>query len=94
MISTAYAIAGGSKAVTPIQVGSYPNSVAVKPSINRIYTGNYWDSTVSVIDGASNQTIATVGVGSGPMGIAANSSTNRIYTANLNDGTVSMLQDE
>jgi YVTN family beta-propeller protein len=94
MISTAYAIAAGASAGTPIAVGGYPNSVTVNPAINRIYVGNYWDNSVTVIDGASNQPTATVNVGSGPMGIAANASTNRIYTANLNDGTVSVLQDE
>ncbi|MDQ8739018.1 hypothetical protein [Paenibacillus sp. LHD-38] len=62
-------------------------------SINRIYVGNFNSDNVSVIDGASNNIIATVTVGDGPalFGITANPVTNRIYVPNLDSINVSVI---
>ncbi|MGD0478104.1 MAG: protease pro-enzyme activation domain-containing protein [Nitrososphaerales archaeon] len=74
-----------------ISVGSGPYAVAVNPSTNRIYVANYWDNTVSVINGKTNLVMETIDVGGGPSGIAVNPSTNRIYVANYWDYTVSVI---
>jgi YVTN family beta-propeller protein len=38
---------------------------------------------VSVIDGATNQVIATIPVGDGPCALVWNSTNNKVYCANL-----------
>jgi YVTN family beta-propeller protein len=53
---------------------------------------NYSNSTVSVIDGATNTVIGLpIAVGANPRGIAVNPATNRVYTANSAAQTVSVI---
>lgn len=69
-------------------VGSNPTEAAVNTVTNRVYVVNADDSTLSVIDGATNKTTTTVtmpgmgGVsisGGGATSVAVNSATNRVY---------------
>jgi YVTN family beta-propeller protein len=76
--------------IATVNVGSSPQYVGVNPSTNRIYVGNFFSNTVSVIDGNTNTVIGTVNVGS-PQGIGVNPTTNRVYVANLGSGTVSVI---
>jgi YVTN family beta-propeller protein len=84
--------------VATVPAGNIPFGVAVNSVTNKTYVANYSDSTVTVIDGASNNT-TTVNVGLYPAAIAVNAVTNRIYVANRcgNDsscnsaGTVSVI---
>jgi YVTN family beta-propeller protein len=71
--------------------GYSPWDVAVNPSTNRIYTSDLDSNTVSVIDGASDNVVATVSVGANPYGVVVNPSTNRIYTADTGSNTVSVI---
>lgn len=74
-------------------LGVQANQVAVNPQTNRIYATNLGSGTVTVIDGASNQPIATVNVGSNPGVIEVNPTRNRIYVAN-GDSTVSVIDGD
>jgi YVTN family beta-propeller protein len=59
-----------------------PIAVAVNPVTNMIYAANYNDSTVAVIDGNTNLTVATINVGPGPVALAVNPVTNLVYVSN------------
>ena len=50
---------------------------------NKIYVANLYGNTVTVIDGATDNTIATVDVGEFPNEVAVNPVTNEIYVTNL-----------
>lgn len=68
--------------------GAGPYQAAVNPNTNKIYVDNYFDHTISVIDGWSNQQVATIKIGNAPYGIAVNTITNRIYDVDSNGITV------
>lgn len=73
-----------------IAAGNGPFSAAVNPITNRIYIANEQDSSVTVIDGATNArtTVATL---SHPTAIAVNAVTNRIYVTHPDDDKVSVI---
>ena len=75
--------------VLTISVGNRPWAVAYS-SNGDIYVTNYGDSTVSVIDTATNSVVKTISVGSVPYGVAY-SSNGDIYVANYSDNTVSVI---
>ena len=62
-----------------------------KSSNNQIYTINEDNNTVSVIDGLTDELIATINVGRQPVNVNGNPSTNRIYVTNKGDDTVSVI---
>ncbi|WP_163859571.1 fibronectin type III domain-containing protein [Paenibacillus elgii] len=76
--------------VTTVPVGGSPSAIAVNPITNQIYVANNQSSSVTVIDGASNNK-STVPVGSGPVHVAIHPLTNKVYVTNSQDGTVSIL---
>src|SRR5208283_4530075 len=81
-----------------VPAGNSPYAVAVNSATNKTYVANYSDGTVTVIDGATNNT-ATVNVGVEPYAVAVNSMTNKIYVANncgsdpscMSAGTVTVI---
>ncbi len=74
--------------ITTVNTGVTPVTAAVNIASNRIYTANYGDNTVTVIDGATNLT-TTVAAGQSPYDARANPFTNKIYVSNYcgNDPT-------
>ncbi|MBU0491475.1 MAG: hypothetical protein KKA73_25435 [Chloroflexi bacterium] len=86
-----HVIGEGVGAYAHVGVGRRPKFVAVNPNTNRIYTSNYDDGTVTVVDGNTNTTMGTIKVGTGPYGIAVNPTTNRIYVANRNSDNVTVI---
>jgi YVTN family beta-propeller protein len=64
--------------------------VAVNPNTNQIYVANLQSNTVTVIDGATNNT-TTVAAGTNPVYVAVNPNTNKIYVANENSNTVTVI---
>jgi len=74
-----------------IPVGTVPKFVAVNQVTNRVYVSNLLSNNVSVIDGSTNQVIATVPVGNSPEVLEVNSGINMIYVANVGSGTVSVV---
>lgn len=88
----------------PIRVGQNPVGVTVSPDGRKVYvtnscTANCTNGTVSVIDTATNQVVATVPVGFVPKGIAVSHNGGRVYVANAcgsssscgSNGTVSVI---
>lgn len=69
-------------------VGAEPLGVVVSPSGARVYTSNFIDKSVSVIDTASLSIVATVRLTDQPQAIAIDPSGSRVYTANLNSVSV------
>ena len=75
-----------------------PYGVAVNSVTNKTYVANFDDGTVTVIDGATNNT-TTLNVGVEPWAVAVNPATNKIYVVNdcgndsscLSAGTVSVI---
>ena len=66
--------------IATVPVGG--QSIGVNPTTDRIYVGNNFDETVSVIDGASNAVVATVALGRvGPIAVDVNPTTNRVYVS-------------
>ena len=53
-----------------------------------VYVANYGSNTVSVIDGKTNQVVASdITVGQNPAGITVNPATNMVYVANSGSNT-------
>jgi len=77
--------------VSMVGTGRVPMAAAVNDVTNRIYVVNYASSDVTVIDGASNQPIATIKVGLWPQQLAINSKTNRVYVVNTHANSVSVI---
>src|ERR1017187_4509501 len=67
--------------VATVSAGNSPFGVAVNSITNKTYVANQDDNTVTVIDGATNNT-TTVPVGVYPYAVAVDSATNKIYVAN------------
>ncbi len=66
---------------------------------NKIYCANFgfntnYDSTVTVIDGATNNIITTLNTGYRPNAFCYNPTNNKIYCINLISGTVSVINSE
>ena len=92
--------------IATVPVGLLPEVSAVNPVTNKIYVTNYCGNdphcyskgTVTVIDGASNNTVS-INVGFAPYAVAVNSVTNKIYVANecgglacqTHNGTVTVI---
>ena len=64
---------------TVIPVGSTPLDVAWNPASNKVYTANSQGGSVTVIDGATNQVLATVPVADDPTFLCYNSVDNKVY---------------
>jgi YVTN family beta-propeller protein len=64
--------------------------LAINSVTNQIYVANYFDNTVTAINGSNNSTV-TIPVGSYPTAIALNPSSNKIYVANLAINTVTVI---
>lgn len=63
-------------------------SVAVNAVTNTVYIASYSNSTLSIVDGATNTVTVTVPVGPLPYAVAVNAATGLVYTANRGDNTL------
>ena len=78
-LASASAVAQVTLATVP--AGNSPVGMAVNSLTNKSYVANSDDNTVTVIDGATNNT-TTVAVGIYPSAVVVNPATNQIYVAN------------
>jgi YVTN family beta-propeller protein len=78
---------------TTIPVGTMPCAAAVDPHTGLVYVLNYADSSVSVVQTAARQTLATIRVGSRPEAIAVDPERGLIYVANTHSDTVSVIDE-
>jgi YVTN family beta-propeller protein len=69
--------------------GAYHASV--NKITNKIYVVNFFDNTVSVIDGGKDKIIKTIAVGAGPTDSVIDEALGKIYVVNLTDGTISII---
>jgi YVTN family beta-propeller protein len=90
--------------VANVAVGNNPCAVGVNLQTNKVYVANqgrFWlvswtdwgftPSSVSVIDGTSNQVVATLNVGTQPRAVGVNPTTNRVYVVNSSSNSVSVI---
>lgn len=77
--------------VATIPVGKRPEAIAVDPASHTVYTVNYEDSTVSMIDTARRSLAATIRVGHGPAGIAVDPDSHTAVVANNRDDTATII---
>jgi YVTN family beta-propeller protein len=84
--------------IATVAVGDYfsvPSALCSNPADNKVYCANQgsdqgeFDSTVTVIDGTTNEVIATVHVGCNPAALCYNPRNNKVYCANTGDPTYS-----
>jgi YVTN family beta-propeller protein len=72
-----------------------PAKVAVNPTTNTVYVSNAnrrgTESSVSVIDGATNRVAATIGVDRYALGIAVNPSNDKLYVSNYSSETLTVI---
>ena len=68
--------------------------MAVDARRDRAFCSNFGDASVSVIEGKTNQVIATLKVGLVPCAIVVDSQAQRGYVANSLENTVSVLDLE
>ena len=71
-------IDGASDNTTSVTVGLRPEFLVVNQATNKIYVNNRRDSTVSVINGATNTVLKTISGFSNPVGSDVIPSTNKI----------------
>lgn len=77
--------------VASIPVGKRPEAVAVDPDSHTVWTANYGDGTVSVIDTVQRAVVATIRVGNGAVGVAVDPRSHTAYVSNHRDDTVSVI---
>ncbi|MEQ1473210.1 MAG: hypothetical protein ABLQ96_05285, partial [Candidatus Acidiferrum sp.] len=76
--------------VATITQDTTPGPVVVNPVTNRIYIAKFADSTVDVVDGATNLVLQTI-ISPSPVAMAVNTDTNRIYVTSSNTNAVSVI---
>ncbi|MBI5232008.1 MAG: YncE family protein [Coriobacteriales bacterium] len=83
--------------IATIPVGDSPAAVSVNPLSHRVYVANYYGSTVSIIDGASDTVTATPSMGSFavPIALVSNpiATPARTYVANFWTNNVAVLSE-
>lgn len=77
--------------VASIPVGKRPEALAVDPDSHTVWTANYGDGTVSVIDTEHRAVVATIRVGNGAVGVAVDPHSHTAYVSNHRDDTVSVI---
>jgi YVTN family beta-propeller protein len=71
--------------------GTAPCALCYNSIDNKVYCANRNSATVTVIDGASDTTIATVSTGSCPQALCYNPEGNKVYCANQRDSSVTVI---
>lgn len=72
-------------------VGQIPCAIAVDSRAGRIYTANYADNSVSVLDAATNEVLANIGVAVHPQAIAANPATHMVFAVSTRTNSVTVI---
>ena len=71
-----------------------PCGIAIDNLRNKIYVTSEDSAKVYVIDGLTNDVVATIGVDKGPRGIAVNEQNGKVYIANSLSNTVSVIDSK
>lgn len=68
-----------------------PAGIAVNPETDMVYMTDYWNGTVSIIDGSSAKVIKTLAGFASPTGVAVNAKTNTVYVADNDFDTLAVI---
>jgi YVTN family beta-propeller protein len=79
------------EATIPLDSASVPWALCYNPQCNKVYCAASNIDKVAIIDGATNQVIATVNTGTTPWAHCYNTQNNRIYCANYNNASVTVI---
>lgn len=77
--------------VIPLSGITAPDAIAVNPVTNRVYVDGYNSGRVTVIDGATNETVGVIPVGANPNALAVNPRTDQIFVTNPESNTLSVI---
>jgi YVTN family beta-propeller protein len=96
LYSRSFSLLGSAKAdsmVDAIRVGNGPMGIDYDSDNGNMYVANFYSNTVSVIDGNTNNVIATIPFASNtsPIDIAFDSANGNLYVTNYSTGTVSVI---
>ena len=84
-------IDGNSHTAKEVRAGDIPCAVAVDESSGKAYVPNFRSGDISVIDGATDEVVASVKVGPKPQAIAVDSSNHKVYVASMHDRAVTVV---
>ncbi|MCL4381348.1 YncE family protein [Candidatus Marsarchaeota archaeon] len=79
------------KSIIAIQVGTYPEGVAINPVNGYIYVANYGNDSISVINNATDTVTNNISVGFNPSSIAITPNGDYAYVTNTNSDTISVI---
>ncbi len=74
-----------------VPTGAMPDAVAVDETANKIYVANYVGDSVTIIDGATMQPVATVAAGHHPQALAVDGRRHRIFVANTHSNNATVI---
>jgi gliding motility-associated-like protein len=77
--------------VATIPVGSYPWGIVVSPDGSRVYNTNFNNSTISVINTATNSVIGILAAGPNPYCVAISPDGERLYVTNYYSNRVTVI---
>lgn len=83
-----YVVDGNRGIVTDkISIGyeKLPHRVSVNERTNMVYTSNFGNQSISIVNGSNNEIVKTVEVGHDPQGAAIDTASNRIYVVTYDD---------
>ena len=89
---TVNVVNGSTNAISArINVGKFPDAIAVNSKTDTVYVANQGSNSLSVINGATNQVITTIPVGSSPYGVAVNPNTNMVFVSDSGSDSVVVI---
>jgi len=74
-----------------VKVGANPIALAIDRKTNKIYVANTGSGSISVIDGASDEVVATIPGEAHPYAIAVNDITGTVYVTNTYSDAVTVI---
>ncbi len=77
----------------PIQVGKNPYGIAIDPIGHKVYVTNFYNNSVSVINGTTDKEIKTFLVENKPFGIAIDPTGHKVYVTNFASNSVSVIDE-
>ena len=77
--------------IADITVGNRPTELDITPDGSKVYVGNSFSQTVSVINTVTNMVTATLPAGSRPTGLEVSPNGSEVWVTNRFDGTVTVI---
>jgi len=87
-------IDGRSGVAKRVKVGTHPDCIAVNTVTGRAYIANSGSGNVSVLDGGTDQVIATVKTDRRPYYVGVNEATNKVFVSNTFSRVMTVIDGE